>query len=149
VYFAAYQDGELAVLDVAETPAAPAVPEWADFRRTAHAHAIGQCLLGQLDREGRSDHLSRYRPESLTRNTVTDVGALSRRFELRHPGRPVLERQEYLTGAVCAAVPMTVGASVGTVAVSLPAAQAARLPALAERLSVRVGEVMNHPFFSI
>jgi IclR family acetate operon transcriptional repressor len=149
VYFAAYQDGELAVLDVAETPTLPAVHEWADFRRTAHAHAIGQCLLGQLDREGRNDHLSRYRPESLTRNTLTDVTALFRRFDLRHPGRPVLEKQEYLTGTVCAAVPITVGSSVCTIAMSLPVAQVARLPALADRLSVRVGEVMNRPFFTI
>ncbi|MHA6761638.1 IclR family transcriptional regulator [Streptacidiphilus sp. PAMC 29251] len=149
VYFATFQDGELAVLDVAETSALPAVHEWADFRRTAHAHAIGQCLLGQLDQEGRNDYLSRYRPEPLTRRTLTTTSALVRRFELHQPGRPVLEQQEYLAGTVCAAVPITLGAAVCTVALSIPAAQAERLPVLAEQLRLRVGEVLSSPFFTI
>jgi IclR family acetate operon transcriptional repressor len=149
VYFATYQDGELAVLDVAESPALPAVHEWADFRRTAHAHAIGQCLLGQLDQEGRRDHLSRYRPESLTRNTLTDTSVLTRRLDTLNPGRPVLEWQEYLTGTVCAAVPITVGRTAATVALSLPADRAERLPGLAERLRVRVRTALGDPFFTI
>ncbi|MFC1410559.1 IclR family transcriptional regulator [Streptacidiphilus sp. N1-12] len=148
VYFATFQDGELAVLDVAETSALPAVHEWADFRRTAHAHALGQCLLGQLDQEGRKDYLSRYRPESLTRRTLS-APALFRRFEQHQPGRPVLELQEYLAGTVCAAVPVALGGSVGTVGLSIPAVQAERLPGLAEQLNRRVGTGLSSPFFTI
>jgi DNA-binding IclR family transcriptional regulator len=148
-YFATYRDGELEVVDVSEGPGTVAVEEWADFRVTGNAHAIGQCLLGQLDREGRLDYLSRHRPQSLTRRTVTDSTTLLRRLEARHPGRPVLEHQEYLAGVVCAAVPIMVGAAVCTIALSLPVAQAHRLPATADRLAMRVGAVMDRLSFTI
>ncbi|WP_037601573.1 IclR family transcriptional regulator [Streptacidiphilus rugosus] len=148
-YFATYRDGELEVVDVSEAPGTVAVEEWADFRATGNAHAIGQCLLGQLDREGRLDYLSRHRPQSLTRRTVTDSTTLLRRLEARHPGRPVLEQQEYLAGVVCAAVPIMVGAAVCTIALSLPVAQAHRLPATADRLATRVGAVVDRLSFTI
>lgn len=57
VYFAVYREGDVEVVGVADTPGSPAVEEWADFRETAHAHAIGQCLLSQLDEDSRQDHL--------------------------------------------------------------------------------------------
>ena len=57
---------------VSDTPGTPAVEEWADFRETGHAHAIGQCLLSQLDEEARRDHLDRYPVQSLTPYTVRD-----------------------------------------------------------------------------
>ncbi|RAJ37566.1 transcriptional regulator [Kitasatospora sp. SolWspMP-SS2h] len=43
-----------------------------------------------------------------------------RRLERVRPTTPVLERQEYAPGTVCAAVPVAVGSAVATVAVSLP-----------------------------
>ncbi|AUG78637.1 Putative IclR family transcriptional regulator [Kitasatospora sp. MMS16-BH015] len=139
VYYAVYQDGEVRVVDVATGPARPAVAEWADFRATAHAHAIGLCLLSQLGEEGRRDHLARHPPQDLTPATLTDRAALLRRLAAVEPTRPVLERQEYQLGTVCAAVPITVGAAVATMALSLPVAEAARLPAAAERLRGLVG----------
>jgi DNA-binding IclR family transcriptional regulator len=45
VCFAVYREGEIEIVAVADTPYAPAVAEWADFRETGHAHALGQCLL--------------------------------------------------------------------------------------------------------
>lgn len=60
VYFAVYREGEVDVLATADAPGAPVVEEWADFRQTAHAHAIGQCLLAQLDEAERADHFARY-----------------------------------------------------------------------------------------
>jgi DNA-binding IclR family transcriptional regulator len=148
-YFATYREGELDVVEVCEAPGMEAVEEWADFRVTGNAHAIGQCLLGQLDREGRLDYFSRHRPQSLTRRSVTDTTVLMRRLEARPHGRPVLEQQEYMPGVVCAAVPITLGASVCTVALSLPVAQAHRLPSAADRLAVRVGSVLERLTFTI
>jgi DNA-binding IclR family transcriptional regulator len=148
-YFATYRDGEVEVVDVSQAPGTEAVEEWADFGATGNAHAIGQCLLGQLDREGRLDYFSRHRPQSLTRRTVTDSGVLMRRLEARPLGRPVLEQQEYMPGVVCAAVPIMVGAAVCTIALSLPVAQAHRLPAAADRLGTRVGSVMERLSFTI
>ncbi|MEY9870797.1 IclR family acetate operon transcriptional repressor [Streptacidiphilus sp. MAP12-33] len=148
-YFATYRDGEVEVVDVSEGPGVEAVEEWADFGATGNAHAIGQCLLGQLDREGRLDYFSRHRPLSLTRRTVSDTPVLLRRLEARPLGRPVLEQQEYMPGVVCAAVPIMVGAAVCTIALSLPAVQSPRLPAVADRLAARVGSVMDRLSFTI
>ena len=66
---------------VSDTPGNPAVEEWADFRETGHAHAIGQCLLSQLDEEARRDHLDRYPVQSITPYTVRDNRTLLRRIE--------------------------------------------------------------------
>ncbi|WP_308271525.1 helix-turn-helix domain-containing protein [Kitasatospora sp. SUK 42] len=139
VYFARYRDGEVQLVDVAEDPSRPAVEPWADFRATAHAHAIGQCLLGQLPEEDRRDHLARHPPVGLTPSTLTEEAVVLRRLASLRPTMPVLERQEYVLGTVCAAVPITIGPLVATMALSLPVAEADRLPAVARQLRYSVG----------
>ncbi|WP_189272371.1 IclR family transcriptional regulator [Kitasatospora griseola] len=139
VYHAVYEDGEVRMVEVFSGPAQPAVEEWADFRSTAHAHAVGLCLLSQLGTEERLDHLSRHRPAALTPSTVGDRRAVLRRLDAVRPTVPVLERQEYALGAVCAAVPITVGSVVATVAISLPVEQGDRLGPAAVRLRRLVG----------
>ncbi|WP_327679134.1 IclR family transcriptional regulator [Kitasatospora sp. NBC_00458] len=139
VYFALYRDGEVTVVDVAAGAHQPAVEPWADFRVTAHAHAIGQCLLGQLPEEARRDHLARHPPVGLTPSTLADESAVLRRLAALRPTMPVVERQEYALGTVCAAVPITVGSVVATMALSLPLDQADRLTAAAGRLRRSVG----------
>lgn len=93
--------------------------EWADFRETGHAHAIGKCLLSQLDERARRDHLDRYPVQSLTPYTVRDNAGLLRRLERTGRMDPVTERQEYALGTVCAALPITAGATAATMAISL------------------------------
>ncbi|MYR62150.1 helix-turn-helix domain-containing protein [Streptomyces sp. SID625] len=139
VYYAMYRDGEIDVVCVSDTSANPAVQEWADFRETGHAHAIGQCLLSQLDGNARRDHLSRYPARSITPYTVRDDHTLLRRLERMPRMQPVTERQEYAVGTVCAAVPITVGATAATMALSLPAHQADRLLPAARQLQAEVG----------
>ncbi|MET9396223.1 helix-turn-helix domain-containing protein [Kitasatospora sp. NPDC002965] len=139
VYFALYRDGEVSVVDVAAGPHQPAVEPWADFRATAHAHAIGQCLLGQLPEEARRDHLARHPPVGLTPSTLAEESTVLRRLAGLRPTMPVIERQEYALGTVCAAVPITVGSVVATMALSLPVAQADRLTAAAGHLRRSVG----------
>ncbi|MFE4357550.1 IclR family transcriptional regulator [Kitasatospora sp. NPDC056800] len=139
VYFALYRDGEVHVVDVAEDPNRPAVEPWADFRATAHAHAIGQCLLGQLPEEERRDHLARHPPAGLTPSTLTGETAVLRRLASLRPTMPVLERQEYALGTVCAAVPITIGPVVATMALSLPVERADRLVSVACQLRRGVG----------
>lgn len=120
VYCALYKDGEIEMVAVADTPAAPAVHEWASFRETGHAHALGQCLLGQLDERAREDHLDRHPVRPLTRYSVRDRQALLCRLRAMKRTEPVVERQEYAMGTVCAAIPITVGSAVAAMAVSLP-----------------------------
>ncbi|MFJ9815984.1 IclR family transcriptional regulator [Streptomyces sp. NPDC101151] len=149
VYYAMYRDGEIEVMYVSDSRESPAVEEWADFRETGHAHAIGQCLLSQLDEEARRDHLARYPVQSITPYTVRDNHSLLRRLARIPRMEPVVERQEYALGTVCAAIPITVGTTAVTMAISLPAHQAERLLPAAHRLQVEIGRQLGSLMLSI
>ncbi|MET8942895.1 IclR family transcriptional regulator C-terminal domain-containing protein [Streptomyces sp. NPDC004542] len=149
VYYAMYREGEIEVMCVSDSPGNPAVEEWADFRETGHAHAIGQCLLSQLDEEERRDHLDRYPVRSLTPYTVRDDGALLRRLERIRRMEPVTERQEYALGTVCAAIPITVGTTAATIAISLPSHQADRLLPAVRQLQAEAGRHLGSIAISI
>ncbi|MFE5216223.1 MULTISPECIES: IclR family transcriptional regulator [unclassified Streptomyces] len=149
VYYAMYRNGEIDVMCVSDSPEAPAVEEWADFRETGHAHAIGQCLLSQLDEDTRRDHLARYPAQAITPYTVRDNDALLRRLGRTRRMEAVVERQEYALGTVCAAVPITVGTTAATMAISLPARHADRLLPAAERLQAEIGRHLGSLTLSI
>ncbi|MEU6573126.1 IclR family transcriptional regulator C-terminal domain-containing protein [Streptomyces sp. NPDC046805] len=149
VYYAVYRDGEIEVMCVSDTPGNPAVEEWADFRETGHAHAIGQCLLSQLDEQTRRDHLDRYPVQSITPYTVRDSHSLLRRLERMRRMEPVTERQEYALGTVCAAIPITVGTTAATMAISLPTHQADRLMPAAQQLQSEIGRLIGSLALSI
>ncbi|GAB2822867.1 IclR family transcriptional regulator [Streptomyces daliensis] len=142
VYYSRYRDGELEIAEVMDGPGTPAVNQWVDFRSAVHATAIGKCLLGQLDHDGRKDHLSRHKTARLTSRTITDEALLLNTLERQPPTVPVLDLQEYAVGTVCAAVPITAGASVGCLALSLPVEHAHRLRRAAETLSRRAAPVL-------
>ncbi|MEV2196739.1 IclR family transcriptional regulator C-terminal domain-containing protein [Streptomyces phaeochromogenes] len=135
VYMSRYVDGEIHVSQWADSPSTPAVNEWVDFRSSAHASAIGKSLLGQLDLNGRRDHLSRHRMARLTSRTITNERALLSRLDAQAPTVPVLDLQEYAVGTVCAAVPITAGSAVGCLALSLPVSHAHRLREAAATLN--------------
>ncbi|MEV7078562.1 IclR family transcriptional regulator C-terminal domain-containing protein [Streptomyces sp. NPDC093516] len=149
VYYAVYREGEIEVMCVSDTPGNPAVEEWAGFRETGHAHAIGQCLLSQLDEEARRDHLDRYPVQPLTPYTVRDNHSLLRRLERIRRMEPVIERQEYALGTVCAAIPLTLGTTAATVAISLPAHQSDRLLPAARQLQHEIGRLLGSLALSI
>ncbi|WP_051813678.1 IclR family transcriptional regulator [Kitasatospora sp. MBT63] len=142
VYFGRYQDGELCVEAVSTADHAPAVEEWVDFRATAHASAIGKCLLGQLDHDGRRDHLARHPIARLTARTITDQEQLLHRLERQPATVPVLDIQEYALGTVCAAVPVTAGSTVGCLATSMPVARIHQLKHAAEVLAAQAAPLM-------
>ncbi|MDX3234964.1 IclR family transcriptional regulator C-terminal domain-containing protein [Streptomyces sp. ME03-5709C] len=142
VYFSRYDDGEVEIVDFADGPEAPKVNEWVDFRHAAHASAVGKCLLTQLDHNGRRDHLSRHRTVRLTSRTTVSEKALLTKLESQPASSPTLDLQEYAIGTVCAAVPITVGRTVGCLALSLPAAQAHRLKRAADTLNERAAPVL-------
>ncbi|MEU1043416.1 IclR family transcriptional regulator C-terminal domain-containing protein [Streptomyces sp. NPDC005551] len=135
VYISRYIDGEVHVTQCAQGPTAPAVNEWVDFRSSAHASAVGKSLLGQLDLNGRRDHLSRHKMARLTSRTITSERVLLSRLDAQPPTVPVLDLQEYAVGTVCAAVPITAGSSVGCLALSLPLEHAHRLRRAADTLN--------------
>ncbi|GGZ04649.1 transcriptional regulator [Streptomyces nitrosporeus] len=149
VYCALYRDGEIELVAVADNPATPAVREWASFRETGHAHALGQCLLVQLDERAREDHLDRYPVRPLTRYSVRDREAFLDRLRSMKRTEPVIERQEYALGTVCAAIPITVGPAVAAMAVSLPLEEEERLHAAIEQLRCEVTTFLRSFVFSI
>jgi len=149
LYYAVYRESEITVLCVSDSPGAPAVEEWADFRETGHAHALGQCLLSQLDERARRDHLDRYPVQPLTPYTVRDNHSLLRRLERTRRTDMVVEHQEYAVGTVCAAIPVTVGSTVATLALSLPAQRADRLLPAAQRLQAEAGALLGSLALSI
>ncbi|MBT3162527.1 helix-turn-helix domain-containing protein [Streptomyces sp. Vc74B-19] len=149
VYYAVYRDGEIGVVGVADTPGNPAVEEWADFRETGHAHALGQCLLTQLDEGARRDHLDRYPVRPVTPYTVRDSHSLLRRLERSRDTDLVTERQEYALGTVCAAIPFTIGTMAASVAISLPAHQADRLAPAVQQLRSEMRRLLGSLALSI
>lgn len=90
IYISRYIDGEVHVTQYAESPSTPAVNEWVDFRSSAHASAVGKSLLGQLDHNGRRDHLARHKMARLTSRTITSERLLLSRLDsqLYHRARP-------------------------------------------------------------
>lgn len=142
VYFGRYDEGEVRVLGVADSRERPRVNEWVDFRSAAHATALGKCLLGQLDRDGRRDHLARHRTPRFTSKTITNPRSLFNSLDSQPPTAPCVDLQEYALGTVCAAVPVTVGSMMGSLAVSMPLDQVHRLRRTADLLSRRCGPVM-------
>ncbi|GAQ69607.1 IclR family transcriptional regulator [Streptomyces turgidiscabies] len=149
VYYAVYRDGDIEVMCVSDTPANPAVEEWADFRETGHAHAVGQCLLSQLDEQDRRDHLDRHPVQAVTPYTVRDSHTLLRRLDRMRRMELVVERQEYALGTVCAAIPITLGSTAATLAISLPSHQAGRLLEAAQQLQAEVGRLVGSFAISI
>ncbi|MEV4440306.1 IclR family transcriptional regulator C-terminal domain-containing protein [Streptomyces sp. NPDC049577] len=135
VYLSSYVDGELRITQYADGPRTPKVHEWVDFRVAAHATAVGKCLLTQLDHDDRRDHLSRHRAARLTSRTITNEKVLFRKLDAQPVTVPVLDLQEYAVGTVCAAVPITAGRSVGSLALSLPVEHAHRLRRAADTLN--------------
>ncbi|MDX3116296.1 IclR family transcriptional regulator [Streptomyces scabiei] len=142
VYISRYVDGEVTITQYADGPTTPSVNEWVDFRSSAHATALGKSLLGQLDQNGRRDHLSRHKMARLTSRTITSDKLLLSRLESQPPTVPVLDLQEYAIGTVCAAVPITAGSTAGCLALSLPVAHAYRLRQAAETLNRNAAPVL-------
>ena len=139
-YLCVYEEGEIRIIDVADGPRNPRVELWVDMNDSAHATALGKCVLSQLGSDERRDHLARHPLVSLTPYTITHPGELERRL-----GASVaLDAEEYVLGTGCAAVPVTdaTGTTVGALAVScspdrLPGIQAsaARIQAAAARIT--------------
>jgi DNA-binding IclR family transcriptional regulator len=142
VYISRYIDGEVKITQLAAGPGAPPVNEWVDFRFAAHASAVGKCLLTQLDINGRREHLARHKIARLTSKTITNELVLFSKLDSQPATVPVLDLQEYAVGTVCAAVPITAGASVGCLALSLPVEHAHRLRAAADTLNKRAAPVL-------
>lgn len=130
-YLSFFDDGEIRVLDIADSARAPRVDIWVGFSDAGHATALGKCVLRQLPEEGRRDYLDRHPLVDLTPKTATHPNELHRRLAT---GPLTRDQEEYSLGTACVAVPVSDGSRIGSLGVSIPTRQLGRIEHQAERL---------------
>ena len=124
-YLAVLEDGEVELVEIVDSPAAPRTDLWVGLHDAAHATALGKAIIGALPDEGRHDYLLRHPMADLTRNTHTNVRALL--AELDEQQGVIVDSQEYAVGTTCVAVRLSGPHVTGAVAVSVPSAEAERI----------------------
>lgn len=116
VYLAVYHEGEIAVVEIVDSPKAPSIDLWVGIHDSAHATALGKCILAALGEEERADYLARHPLHQLTRRTVTDRRTLEN--EIHHSPHLTRDDEEYALGVHCIAAPVVTKDLVGAVAVA-------------------------------
>jgi DNA-binding IclR family transcriptional regulator len=117
-YLTFYEEGEIRIAEIVDSPEAPRVDLWVGFEDAGHATALGKCVLRELDGEARADYLSRHTLSDLTPRTITHREDLVRQLESAPRAPVVMDREEYSLGTVCVAVPVYSGSGVGSLGVS-------------------------------
>lgn len=116
VYLAMYVDGEIAVVEIADSPKIPSIDLWVGIHDSAHATALGKCILGVLDDDLRQDYLARHPLHQLTRRTVTDRTLLE--HQIGQSTALARDDEEYALGVHCLATPVVTSEFTGAVAVA-------------------------------
>jgi DNA-binding IclR family transcriptional regulator len=124
-YLSVLDDGEIRLVDVVDSPAAPRVDLWVGFHDAAHATALGKAVLSALDEASRRDYVGGHDLPDLTPHTVTDPQLLLR--QLATDTGYALDREEYALGTACVAAPVPSRSVVAAVAVSVPARHLGRV----------------------
>lgn len=132
-YLSLYDDGEIRVVDIADSPEAPRVDLWVGFHDAAHACALGKAVLSCLDEAQRRDYLARHELPDLTKHTITDRGSLLRELDANR--RFAVDRQEYSVGTACVAAAVIAPRVVGAVAISVPARRLAQVMSRSDALT--------------
>ncbi|MFD4025004.1 IclR family transcriptional regulator [Streptomyces sp. NPDC058576] len=117
-YLTLYDEGEIRVLEIVDSPRAPRVDIWVSFQDAGHATALGKSVLRELDGEARANYLSRHSMAGLTPRTITRREELTRHLDTAPAGPLSLDRGEYSRGTTCAAVPVYSGDQVGSIGIS-------------------------------
>ncbi len=140
-YFASFRDAEIVLVHVVDSPSCPRIDMLdVGFAESAHATAFGKVMLSTLPPGARRTYLSVHGMQQLTPLTVTDRWELEAELDQARLRGVVAEVEEFQLKSACLAAPVRnpAGRVVGTMAVSVPAAQfGERRPAL-ERI-VRKG----------
>ncbi len=116
VYLAAYVDGEINVVEIVDSAKAPSIDLWVGMHDSAHATALGKCILSALAEDERRDYLARHPLHALTRRTVTNRTVLESEISR---GLPIArDQEEYALGVKCIAAPVVTTDFLGAVAVA-------------------------------
>lgn len=92
VYLTLYDEGEIRVLEIVDSPYAPRVDLWVGFQDAGHATALGKSVLRELDGEARANYLSRHSLADLTPRTITSREELLRQLDSAPAGPLSLDR---------------------------------------------------------
>ncbi len=133
-YLTFYEDGEIQVAEIVDSPRAPRVDIWVGFEDAGHATALGKCLLRELGDEARDDYLSRHPLADLTPRTITGRSELVRRLDTSPRPPVVTDMEEYALGTYCVAVPVFRGQTPGSLGVSLRVDRLSQLNQVRDRL---------------
>ncbi|WP_432149861.1 IclR family transcriptional regulator domain-containing protein [Streptomyces sp. bgisy029] len=117
-YLTLYDEGEIRVLQIVDSPRAPRVDLWVGFEDAGHATALGKSVLGGLDEEARANYLSRHPLADLTSHTITRREELLRELESPPMAPLARDREEYRRGTTCVAVRVYCGDQVGSLGIS-------------------------------
>ncbi len=118
VYLARYDDGEIVILDIVDSPKTPRIDLWVGIHDAAHATALGKCILGQLCADDREEYLSNHPLHELTRHTVVNASRL--RDRLPDPDAVAVDNEEYAVGIACLATPVSTPEVLGSIGVVTP-----------------------------
>ncbi|MEV5550732.1 IclR family transcriptional regulator C-terminal domain-containing protein [Streptomyces sp. NPDC052309] len=140
-YLTFYEDGEIRVAEIVDSPQAPRAELWVGFEDAGHATALGKCVLRELDDEARQEYLSRHPLADLTPRTITHRGELLRRLDAFPDDRAVTDLEEYSLGTVCVAVPVYRGDTLGSLGVSLRADRSSTIQDASARLLAAANRV--------
>lgn len=118
VYLALYDDGEIVVAEIVDSPRAPSIDLWVGIHDAAHATALGKCILAHLADGEREQYLARHPLHALTPNTLVDGREL--RHQIEQSSRIATDREEYALGVTCAAFPVITESVVGSIGFATP-----------------------------
>lgn len=117
-YLTLYDEGEIRVLQIVDSPRTPRVDLWVGFEDAGHATALGKSVLGGLDEEARANYLSRHPLADLTSHTITRREELLRELESPPMAPLAMDREEYRRGTTCVAVRVYCGDQIGSLGIS-------------------------------
>ncbi|MGW2399783.1 helix-turn-helix domain-containing protein [Kitasatospora sp. NPDC001664] len=149
VYLSRHLRGEVVLVASHAAPGAPTV-DLSGFRAGAHATSAGKTLLALMSAEERRAHLARYPMVPFTPYTLRDPSRLPL-LPRQGPQRaaPITQYQEFALGAAGAAVPIVMGSGLAAFSVTLPMAQAHRLPQIAAQLRSRLTDDLAAAAFGL
>lgn len=147
-YLSLFVDGEIEVLQIVDSPRAPRADVPVGTAIGAHASALGKCILGQLPELELQDYLARHELADFTPRTLTTRTSLRRQLSCE-TGNMIVDREEYALGTACAAVPLTDGTHVGSLAISVPAERVQHLPDITRTLQSAAGRISKSLSLSI
>ncbi len=113
VYLAMYDDGEIVIAEIVDSPKVPRIDLWVGIHDAAHATALGKCILAHLTDDEREEYLARHPLHALTANTVVDGREL--RHQIEGSVHLATDREEYALGIACAARPVVTENVIGSI----------------------------------